>query len=118
MNVKNLFEDYTLRDFILEPFKGVFKAPSTSLDQEIYVVITQVAIINAVLAGLPGKMGVGVYVVMALEGWMAYKIAKKMDEKERFIKGFFPDSIDSSHSDANQEHDQDPSKMLINMNNI
>ena len=74
--VKNLFEDYTLRDFILEPFKGVFKAPSTSLDQEIYVVITQVAIINAVLAGLPGKMGVGVYVVMALEGWMAYKIAK------------------------------------------
>jgi len=73
--VKALFENYTLRDFIFEPFKAVFDTPAKTIDKNIYSVITQVAIINAVLAGLPGKMGVGVYVVMALEGWMAYCIA-------------------------------------------
>ena len=60
--VKALFDNYTLRDFIFEPFKGVFDAPAKGIDKGIYSVITQVAIINAVLAGLPGKMGVGVYV--------------------------------------------------------
>ena len=73
--VKALFGNYTLRDFIFEPFKVVFDTPAKTIDKNIYSVITQVAIINAVLAGLPGKMGVGVYVVMALEGWMAYCIA-------------------------------------------
>ena len=51
---------------------------SGKLDDDTYSVITQVAIINAVLAGLPGRMGVGVYVVMALEGWMAFKIARNV----------------------------------------
>jgi hypothetical protein len=73
--VKALFDNYTLRDFIFEPFKTVFDTPAKTIDKNIYSVITQVAIINAVLAGLPGKMGVGVYVVMALEGWMALSIA-------------------------------------------
>jgi uncharacterized membrane protein len=35
-----------------------------------------VALINAVLAGLPEKLGVGVYVSMAFELWMAYRIAQ------------------------------------------
>ena len=74
--VRALFENYTLRDFVLEPFKDVFQAPPKEMDHHIYSVITQVAMINAVLAGLPGRMGVGVYVVMALEGWMAYRIAR------------------------------------------
>jgi len=74
--VKALFDNYTLRDFIFEPFKAVFDTPAKTIDKNIYSVITQVAIINAVLAGLPGKMGVGVYVVMALEGWMAFCIAR------------------------------------------
>lgn len=39
------------------------------------------AIINAVLAGLPGQMGVGVYVSMAFEAWMAYAIAKHIGVK-------------------------------------
>jgi hypothetical protein len=73
--VKALFDNYTLRDFIFEPFKAVFDTPVKTIDKDTYSVITQVAIINAVLAGLPGKMGVGVYVVMALEGWMAFRIA-------------------------------------------
>ena len=71
-----MFDNYTLKDFIFEPFKEVFDTPAKTIDKNIYSVITQVAIINAVLAGLPGKMGVGVYVVMALEGWMAFRIAK------------------------------------------
>ena len=50
--VKALFDNYTLRDFIFEPFKGVFDAPAKEIDKDIYSVITQVAIINAVLAGL------------------------------------------------------------------
>jgi len=74
--VKSLFSNYTLRDFIFEPFKAVFQTPAKTIDANIYSVITQVAIINAVLAGLPGRMGVGVYVSMALEGWMAFCIAK------------------------------------------
>ena len=73
---KALFDNYTLRDYIFEPFKAVFDTPAKTIDANIYSVITQVAIINAVLAGLPGKMGVGVYVVMALEGWMALCIAR------------------------------------------
>jgi hypothetical protein len=74
--VKALFDNYTLRDFILEPFKGVFDPPAKEIDKDIYSVITQVAIVNAVIAGLPGKMGVGVYVAMAFEGWMAFRIAR------------------------------------------
>jgi len=74
--VKALFDNYKLRDFIFEPFKVVFDTPAKTIDKNIYSVITQVAIINAVLAGLPGKMGVGVYIVMALEGWMAFCIAR------------------------------------------
>ena len=79
--VRKLFEDKKLRDFIFEPFQGVFKTPPASIDKDIYSVITQVAIINAVLAGLPGKMGVGVYVSIALEGWMAYSIARHVGLK-------------------------------------
>ena len=74
--VKALFDNYTLRDFIFEPFKAVFDTPAKTIDKNIYSVITQVAVINAVLAGLPGKMGVGVYVAMAFEGWMAFCIAR------------------------------------------
>jgi hypothetical protein len=77
--VKALFENYTLSDFIFEPFKEVFDTPAKTIDKDIYSVITKVAIINAVLAGLPGKMGVGVYVVMAMEGWMAFCIAKHVE---------------------------------------
>jgi hypothetical protein len=74
--IKALFENHSLRDFILEPFKGVFNTPLREMDHQIYSVITQVAVINAVLAGLPGRMGVGLYVVMAMEGWMAFRIAR------------------------------------------
>ena len=74
--IKQLFENKSLRDFIFEPFKDVFTIKNNTLDNDIYSVITQVAIINAILAGLPGQMGVGVGVSMALEAWMALAIAK------------------------------------------
>ena len=79
--IKQLFEDKKLRDFIFEPFVGVFNIPDNTIDKHIYETITQVAIINAVLAGLPGQMGIGVYVSMALEAWMAYAIAKHVGIK-------------------------------------
>ncbi len=74
--IRLFFQDHEWRDFIFEPFKGVFRPPAKTMDADVYAVITQVAVINAVLAGLPGRMGVGVYVSMALEGWMAYVIAR------------------------------------------
>jgi hypothetical protein len=56
--VQLLFENFTIRDFIFEPFKDVFKSsPNNNIDTNTYSVITQVAIVNAVLAGLPGKLG-------------------------------------------------------------
>ena len=79
--VRSLFENYTLRDFIIEPFKSVFDSSTKTLNTDIYSVITQVAVINAVLAGLPGKMGIGVTISIALEIWMAYRIAQHVGLK-------------------------------------
>lgn len=79
--VSALFNDYSLRDFVFEPFKGVFQTPAKTIDANIYSAITIVAIVNAVIAGLPGKMGVGVAVSMAFEGWMAYCIARHVGVK-------------------------------------
>lgn len=54
---------------------GFLTARAPKDKQQVYRDITLVAIINAVLAGLPGKMGVGVYVSMTIEAWLAYRIA-------------------------------------------
>ena len=85
IRVKELFENYTIRDFVFEPFKNVFVTPSKTIDKNIYSVITQVAVINMVLAGLPGKMGVGVWVSVALEAWMAFTIARHVGIKVNSI---------------------------------
>ena len=77
----DLFSNYSLRDYIFEPFKAVFKAPKKTVDQDIYLTITSVAVLNAVLAGLPGKLGIGVYVSIAFELWMAYRIASHIGIK-------------------------------------
>jgi len=90
--IKALFEDITIRDIIFEPFKDVFKAPKNGINKDIYLIITQVALINVVLAGLPGKMGIGIWVSMALEAWMAYSIARhvgiKLDKPSDIFKYF------------------------------
>lgn len=76
--IRRLFSDIRLRDFIFEPFKGVFVAEGTDGPSAIRQTITVVAVTNAVLAGLPGKLGVGVFVSMALEAYMAGVIASKV----------------------------------------
>jgi hypothetical protein len=74
--IKALFDNNILRDFILEPFQDIIKASAPKIDNHIYGIITQTALINAVIAAFPGKMGIGVFVCVAFEAYMAYQIAK------------------------------------------
>ncbi len=76
--VRALFENVTLRDFVFEPIKGVFEVRGKDADSEIRAAITAVAVANAVMAGLPGKMGIGVVVSMGVEAWMAWVIAQRV----------------------------------------
>ena len=82
--LKKIFTDIKIRDYIFEPFKGVFKNEQKDSESVIKSTITTVALVNMVLSGLPGRMGVGVYVSMALEAYMAYLIAKQVGLK---VKG-------------------------------
>lgn len=79
--VQTLFSNVTLRDFVFEPIKDVFTVQGVDTASAIRQIITMVAVANAVMAGLPGKLGIGVVVSMALEGWMAYEIARKVGVK-------------------------------------
>lgn len=76
--VHELLGNASLRDFVFEPIKGVFDVHGKDAHSEIRAAITAVAVANAVMAGLPGKMGVGVLISMALEGWMAWVIAQRV----------------------------------------
>jgi hypothetical protein len=79
--VHELFRNVRIRDIVFEPIKDVFNSVGSSPEDRIRSVITQVAVSNAVLAGLPGQMGVGVFVCMGLEGWMAWTIAREVGLK-------------------------------------
>lgn len=76
-------------------FKGMDNAfgwNSKLVDRHMYRVITTVAVINASLAALPGKMGVGVLISMGLEAVMAISIARSVGieiEKPRDILAYF-----------------------------
>jgi hypothetical protein len=102
--LKELYSNVRLRDFVFEPIKGVFvykgEDPATTIRQT----ITMVAVANAVMAGLPGKMGVGVAVSMALEGWMAYVIATKV----RFKLKSVADVWTYSHLHFTRRHSEVP----------
>ncbi len=80
--VKQLISDTPVSKFILEPFSGVFKTKSDIVESDVYRVITKVAIINMVLAGIPGRLGIGVFVSIGFEIWMAFEIAKYVGFKE------------------------------------
>ena len=80
--IKQLISDTPVSRFILEPFSGVFKTKSDLVESEVYGVITKVAIINMVLAGIPGRLGIGVFVSIGFEIWMAFKIAQYVGFKE------------------------------------
>ncbi len=81
LRVRELFSNVRIRDIVFEPIKDVFNSVGSSPDERIRSVITQVAVANAVLAGLPGQLGVGVVVCMGLEGWMALTIAREVGLK-------------------------------------
>lgn len=74
----NMFNNSLLSNFLFEPFVSLFDLKQNILPSDVYKTITLVAITNAVLAGLPGKMGVGVVVSIGLEIWMALKIAQHL----------------------------------------
>jgi hypothetical protein len=76
--VEALFSNAQIRDFVFEPIKDVFLVSGRTPGDAIRSVITRVAVVNAVLAGLPGKMGIGVVVSIGLEGWMAYQVARNV----------------------------------------
>ena len=80
--VKQLISDTPVSKFILEPFSGVFNTKSDLVESDVYGVITKVAIINMVLAGIPGRLGIGVFVSIGFEIWMAFKIAQYVGFKE------------------------------------
>ena len=85
LKIKELLGETPVSKFIFEPFQGVFDNKPDIIESDIYSLITKIAIINAALAGLPGKMGVGVFVSMGLELWMGIRIAQYIGFKE--IKG-------------------------------
>lgn len=63
-----LFEDPDTRRKVFGAQADLFEA------HDIRTTITMVAVTNAIMAGLPGKMGVGVFVSIALELWMVRRI--------------------------------------------
>ena len=74
--LKILLETERLRDWVFGPFCELFRAKDKTTASQVRVVITGVALVNAIFGGLPGKMGVGVLISMALEAYMALRIAQ------------------------------------------
>ena len=73
--IETLFANPQLRAFVLEPFENLIRSFGNTTEEQVKRTITQVAIANAVLVSLPGKLGVGVFVSMGLEVYMACRIA-------------------------------------------
>ena len=71
-----LFDNDRLRDWVFAPFRAAFHTQGDVTSRQVRRTITGVALANAVLAGLPGKLGIGVAVSMALEAFMALRIAQ------------------------------------------
>ena len=63
---------------MFEPIRDVFTLRSHETAGAIRQSINMVAVANAVMAGLPEKMGIGVAVSVALEAWMAVVIARRV----------------------------------------
>ena len=74
--IDRLFTAPRVRKFVFEPFENLWASTDQTTPGKVKATITQVAVANALLAGLPGKMGVGVFVCMALEAYMATCIAR------------------------------------------
>lgn len=79
--LEELGKNKTLQGAIFGPLNELMSSFGNTTEDQVKRTITQVAIANGVLAGLPGKLGVGVVVCMALEAWMAWRIASHMKIK-------------------------------------
>lgn len=58
-------------------------------EEQVYKIITIIALINGAIAFVPGQMGIGVAICRALEAYMAYEIAKTVGikfETKNFVK--------------------------------
>ncbi|PRY19232.1 hypothetical protein CLV78_1264 [Aliiruegeria haliotis] len=75
--VDTLFRNKRVASYVFEPIKELWQDSAPSKDAEIRQLISQIAVANAVMAGLPGKMGIGVAVSIALEVYMAVRIAQR-----------------------------------------
>jgi hypothetical protein len=73
--IRSLFEDKYVRDIVFAPVKKAIELTDATTDGQVRATIASVALANAIMAGLPGKLGAGVAVSMALEAWMALRIA-------------------------------------------
>jgi len=73
--IESLFTNQQLRAFIFEPFENLIRSFGNTTEEQVKRTITQVAIINAVLTAIPGKLGIGVFVCMAFEAYMVCRIA-------------------------------------------
>ena len=61
----------------------------TRKEEQVYKIITIIALINGAIAFVPGQMGIGVAICRALEAYMAYEIAKTVGikfESKNFVK--------------------------------
>jgi hypothetical protein len=76
--IRILFENERLRNWAFAPFRAIFNTPGDVTASQVRQTITGIALANAVIAALPGKLGLGVLVSMALEAYMAYKIAQHL----------------------------------------
>lgn len=79
--LKMLFENEAVSSYVFEPIADAWHASNPETDDKVRSIITKVAVANAVLAGLPGKLGVGVAVSMGLEAYMALCIARRLGLK-------------------------------------
>ena len=91
-SVSKLFSLQTIQDTVMDELSPLLKMIFPKTEENVYRTITLVAIINACFAALPGKMGIGVYVSVALEIAMAVGIANHVGlheiRKENIFKYF------------------------------
>ena len=58
-------------------------------EQQVYTIITTIALINGAIAFVPGQMGIGVVICRGLEAYMAFEISKTVGlkvELKNFVK--------------------------------
>ena len=91
-SVSKLFSIKGIQDSVMDELSPLLKMIFPKTEENVYRTITLVAIINACFAAVPGKMGLGVPIAIALEITMAVAIANHVGlhevRKENIYKYF------------------------------